>query len=288
MVALVTPGAPRPNNSHSAPPPPTYTPNMNTASDSSLLQNFQNFHINQDQNSRPVRPPPFAQAPNFPPFAAGQPSSFPGPSPVPRPGPPPSGVAPIATSVSSGLMAPPNMVPGRAFGGPSLGAQPQHPTSRPPSQGPFAVAGLAPPSLVPGRPFGGSPPGAQHQPFASRPPSQLNALPSASTCGPPISQLEAPPMAHLSAFGSPPSATGQVAPPTAIPGLVNNGPPMISTGTVLSGSQFPAPGGLQQPPVGPHLSPFRGASPPLGSPFGVQPLPFHQVRVEDSAFSYFM
>ncbi|CAO2841330.1 unnamed protein product [Amaranthus hypochondriacus] len=277
MVALVTPGAPRPNNSHSAPPPPTYTPNMNTASDSSLLQNFQNFHINQDQNSRPVRPPPFAQAPNFPPFAAGQPSSFPGPSPVPRPGPPPSGVPPIATSVSSGLMAPPNMVPGRAFGGPSLGAQPQHPTSRPPSQGPFAVAGLAPPSLVPGRPFGGSPPGAQHQPFASRPPSQLNALPSASTCGPPISQLEAPPMAHLSAFGSPPSATGQVAPPTAIPGLVNNGPPMISTGTVLSGSQFPAPGGLQQPPVGPHLSPFRGASPPLGSPFGVQPLPFHQV-----------
>ncbi|XP_021741740.1 protein transport protein Sec24-like At4g32640 [Chenopodium quinoa] len=291
MSAPVPPGATRPNNSQSQPPPPNYVPNMNRTPDSSLSQNFQNMHINQTPSAPPpssagsVRPPPFGQAPRFPPSAAGPPASFLGPSPASRPGPPPPGVVPRAAAAPAGPMASPSMIPGR----PSIpppGVQPQPFASRPPSQGPFSAGGPAVP-----------PPGAP------------TAIPARS-------QPVAPPlMSHPSGFGSPPMTTGQVALPTAPPSAVSNGHPMFQTGNLSGGPRFSSPGGPRQPPVGPppmsassvrapfqappvrsfpgtgpagsstdHASPLsqssspfagppqvQGAPPPLGSPYGMQP-----------------
>ncbi|KMT02852.1 hypothetical protein BVRB_8g194310 isoform B [Beta vulgaris subsp. vulgaris] len=291
MAAPVYPGAPRPNNSQSPPPPSNYVPNVIRGPDSSLSQNFQNLHVNQPPNVAPpssagtVRPPPFGQGPRFPPSVAGPPGSFPGASPVSRPGPPPPGVVPRAAAAPSGPMAPPGMISGRPSG-PPPGVQPQGLMSRPPSQGPFPGSG-------PIVPHSGTP-----------------------TSGPPRPQPGAPPsMARPGGFGSPPMASGHVSPPMAPP---SNGPSMFSAG----GTRFPSPGGQQQPPAGlpppsyasmraptqapvmrslsgtgpagssadyasPSLSqpspPFsappqvQGAPPPLGSTFGMQPPHMRQV-----------
>ncbi|KNA05597.1 hypothetical protein SOVF_188880 [Spinacia oleracea] len=250
MAAPVPPGAPRPNNSQ--PPPPNYVPNVNRMPDSSLSQNFQNLHINQPPNAPPpssagpVRPPPFGQTPRFPPSAAGPPSSFPGPSPISRPGPPPPGVVPRAAAAPSGPMASPSMIPGRPSV-PPPGVQPQPFASRPLSQGPFYAGGPVVPS--PGTP----------------------------TSAPPRTQPMAPPlMAHHGGYGSLPMATSQVAPSTAPPGMVSNGPPTFQAGTLSGGPRFASPGGPQQPPVGPpplSAASFRAPiqAPPMRSFLGTGP-----------------
>ncbi|KAL2929877.1 hypothetical protein RDABS01_035287, partial [Bienertia sinuspersici] len=242
---MAAPGAPRPNNSQSQPPPPNYAPNVNRASESSLSQNFQNLHVNQQPNvpasssAGPVRPPPFGQAPRFPSPAAGPPASFPGPSPISRPGTLLPGVVPRAAVPPSGPMASPNVMPGRPSVPPS--AQPQSFASRP-SQGPFPGGGPAAP-LQGSFPAGGP----------------VVPPPGAPIPGPPRSQSIAPPMtARPGGFGSPPMATG------GAPGVVSNGPPMLSAG---SAPHFSSPGGpQQQPPIGPPPPSAASTRAPVQAP----------------------
>lgn len=240
MDAPAPPGAPRPSNLQSPAPPPNYVPNVRRTPDS-LSQNFQNLQLNQPLNAQvppssagPIRPPPFGQAPRFPPSAGNPPASFPGPSPVSRPGPLPPGVVPRPAAAALAPMASPSM-PGRPSG-PPPGAQPQQFASRPPAQGPFPSGGpLVPPSRAP--PSG--PPSSQTMP---------PGLPS-STARPGV-------------FGSPPMATGPIAPPTASAGTISNGPPMFAGGTLPGGPRFPSPAGPQQLPVGPSPSSRSPTQPP--------------------------
>lgn len=239
MDAPAPPGAPRPSNPQSSAPPPNYIPNVQSTPGSSLAHNFQNLQINQPPNARapagPNRPPPFGQAPRFPPSAGAPPGSFPGASPISRPGPPPPGVVPRpAGPAASGPMGPPNML-ARPSGPPS-GVHPQPFGSRPQAQGPFQSGG----SLVP--PYGG-------------PPSSQTVPP-----GPP------PSTARPSVFGSPPMATGPMTPPTTTPRLVSNGPPTFSAGTLPGGPRFPSSGGPQQPQFGPPPPSAASMRPPTQGP----------------------
>lgn len=219
MAAPVPPGAPRPGSNTPQPPPPNYIPNIRGNSDA-LANNMQNLNLNRPpMTSAPVsRPPPFGQPPPFPSSAPspGIPGSSPafsrpgGPPPV-RPGGPPSG-PPSST-------LPPNVAP------------PGRPTGPPPGQPQsFGSFGSRPPPNSFSSSLGGVPPSGGSPPVR---PQNLGARPGPSP------------------FTAPPMSSPPLNPPTNAPSnLMNNGPPVFSSGAMPGPQRFPV-GSVQQPLVGP-------------------------------------